>query len=203
MTRLLKVELEETAAEIAPVVQAAMKGDRAAMRELFDQQHPKIYNLIYGILGEREVASDLTQEVFLRAFRALPRLKEPGAFVGWLRRIAVNLCRDEMKRHRIPETPLQGIAWNVDTGNAPGRQIPDPSGDASEPVLADELHVQVRTAMASLSEDHRMVIILHHLDGMPVEEIAKITGCRVGTVKSRLARAREALRKRLAPYIEG
>ncbi|MBM3457169.1 MAG: sigma-70 family RNA polymerase sigma factor, partial [Armatimonadetes bacterium] len=148
-------------------------------------------------------AADLTQDVFLRVWRALPKLETPEAFVSWLYRIATNRTRNWIRDHGKVrcESLDQPAGPEEDEGAA--REIPDTTGDPAGAAQLQATQEVVRKAVETLSEDHRMVVTLHHLEGMSVEDIANIMRCSVGTVKSRLSRAREHLRRKLAAYVEG
>ena len=183
-------------------VRRAQEGDVRAFEQLFQQYHRGIYNAIYQMTRNEADAADLTQEVFVRAYRALPRLQTPEAFTSWLYRIAVNLSRNWLRdRGRVR---IESLEVPVEDGEeASTREIADPTGDPASLVQTQDLQERVQKAVAGLSPDHRAVVTLHHLQGMPVEEIARVMGCSTGTVKSRLSRARESLKRKLAGYVEG
>jgi RNA polymerase sigma-70 factor, ECF subfamily len=183
-------------------VRRAQEGDVRAFEQLFQQYHRGIYNTIYQVTRNEADAADLTQEVFVRAYRALPRLQTPEAFTSWLYRIAVNLSRNWLRdrgRVRIESLELPGD----DGEEGSTREIADPSGDPVALTQAQDLRERVQKAVEGLSPDHRTVVTLHHLEGMPVEEIARVMDCSIGTVKSRLSRARDHLKRKLAGYVEG
>jgi RNA polymerase sigma-70 factor, ECF subfamily len=183
-------------------VRRAQEGDVRAFEQLFQQYHRGIYNTIYQVTRNEADAADLTQEVFVRAYRALPRLQTPEAFTSWLYRIAVNLSRNWLRdrgRVRIESLELPGD----DGEGGSTREIADPSGDPAALTQAQDLRERVQKAVEGLSPDHRTVVTLHHLEGMPVEEIARVMDCSIGTVKSRLSRARDHLKRKLAGYVEG
>jgi RNA polymerase sigma-70 factor, ECF subfamily len=182
-------------------VRRAQEGDVRAFEQLFQQYHRGIYNTIYQMTRNDADAADLTQEVFVRAYRALPRLQTPEAFTAWLYRIAVNLSRNWLRdRGRVRVESLELPGEDGEEGNT--REIADPSGDPSTLVQTQDLQERVQKAVAGLSPDHRAVITMHHLQGMPVEEIARVMDCSIGTVKSRLSRARDNLKRKLAGYVE-
>jgi len=185
--------------EDAALIERSKTGDAQAFRVLFEKHQGWVYGLAYHMVGSREEAADLTQEVFVRVFRALPTLRAGAAFVTWLRQIAVNLCRDYLKKRRLPTESLEYIG---DQQEVVTRDLPDPGAELDRPVLTAELKVAVRRAIASLSPDHRAVVIMHHLQGMEVTEIARVLRCSVGTVKSRLSRARDELKRKLSGYVE-
>jgi RNA polymerase sigma-70 factor (ECF subfamily) len=187
---------------VADWVRRAQEGDVRAFEQLFQQYHRGIYNTIYQMTHNDADAADLTQEVFVRAYRALPRLQTPEAFTSWLYRIAVNLSRNWLRdRGRVRVESLELPGEEGEEGNT--REIADPSGDPAALIQTRDMQERVQKAIAGLSPDHRQVVTLHHLEGMPVEEIARVMGCSIGTVKSRLSRARENLKRKLAGYVEG
>jgi RNA polymerase sigma-70 factor (ECF subfamily) len=155
------------------------------------------------MIGNAADAADLTQEVFVRVYRALPRLRAEGAQTSWIRRIATNVCLDFLRRRaaappcvslesRISEESDSPLSWD----------IPDPSGEPDRLFTSQENRRLLLKAVASLPEDYRTVILLHHLEEMRVEEIAETLGVPGGTVKSRLSRARRELRRKLSPYFD-
>ena len=189
------------AAASAAMVGLARAGDQEALRELYERHHRRIFNLVYRMVGKREEAVDLTAEVFLRAFQNLKHLKTDEAFGGWLRRVAVNLCLDYGKRKAVPTLSLDMLA-DPEEGRRRPSEPAEPGRGPEQLLVAEELSGKVQEALAQLSTTHRAVILLHHLDGKEVREIAQIMHCSEGTVKSRLGRARENLRKLLLDYVK-
>jgi RNA polymerase sigma-70 factor (ECF subfamily) len=182
-------------------VRRAQAGDLQAFEQLFDQYQRGIYNVIYQMVRSEADAADLTQDVFVRAWKALPRLDAPEAFTSWIYRIATNLSRNWIRDNtRVRKESLDQPIGDDDDGGT--REIPDTRGNPAELVQTQAVQDVVRSAISGLSDDHRAVVTLHHLEGMPVEEIAKVMHCSVGTVKSRLSRARDALKRKLAGFIE-
>jgi RNA polymerase sigma-70 factor (ECF subfamily) len=145
-------------------------------------------------------ASDATQEAFVRAFRSLDRLEAEGAYGGWLAQIAVNVCRDILKRPRIVSRSLDEPM--TDTESEYKLEIPDWTDSPERTSINQELKDVVNRAIGTLSDDHRAVITLHHIEGIDVLEIAEILGVSEGTVKSRLSRARSELRRKLGHYVD-
>jgi RNA polymerase sigma-70 factor (ECF subfamily) len=183
-------------------VRRAQEGDVRAFEQLFQQYQRGIYNTVYQMVRNDSDAADLTQEVFVRAYRALPRLQTPEAFTSWLYRIAVNLSRNWLRdRGRVRVESLELPGEDGEDGNT--REIADESGDPAALAQTKDMQERVQRAIATLSPDHRAVIALHHLEGIPVEEIARMMDCSIGTVKSRLSRARDNLKRKLAGYVEG
>jgi len=184
----------------APLVERARYGDRRAFRLLFEQHSPRIYRVALRMLGQEADARDLTQDVFIRAFNKLELLRDSARFGGWLLQLAMNLARDRLRQRRrflwLPIGPPRFMDqpqtdWTL--------TATDPGSEAR--ALQDELSVQIQRALDSLSPDHRAVVVLHHLEGLSLEEIAASLDIRLGTVKSRLARARSDLRQRLGRYV--
>ena len=168
-------------------------GDADSFNQLILRWERPIYALAYRVIGREEDARDVCQETFLRAFRALPGFKGQAKFSSWLYRIALNLCRDWMRKQR----------------RAPTMQMPegvDPVEMASErgPVESIEMLVErrelsgvVAEAMALLPEEQRMAIILKEYHGMTFQEIADLQGCPLSTVKTRLYQGLSVLRRHL------
>jgi RNA polymerase sigma-70 factor (ECF subfamily) len=184
-------------------VRRAQAGDVDAFEQLFRQFQRSVYNLVYQMIRSESDAADLTQEVFLRAWRALPRLEAPEAFASWLFRIAGNLTRNWIRDNtRVRVESLDQPRIGEDDEN-PAREIADTAADPAALTQSEATRCAVLRAIGTLSDDHRIVVTLHHLEGMPVEEIAGLMRCSVGTVKSRLSRGRDALRRKLAGLVEG
>jgi RNA polymerase sigma-70 factor (ECF subfamily) len=142
-----------------------------------------VYRLSYAILGNEADARDAAQETFVAAWRQLPRLREVDRFDAWFQRVAVNAARMTLRsrgRRRVREIPAVQVAALVDTAVA--------AADAD----------QLDAALRHLPLEQREILALHHLDGLPVAELAEILGIPVGTVKSRLHTARQALQRSLA-----
>jgi len=183
-------------------VRQAQAGDLQAFERLFNHYQRGIYNVIYQMVRSESDAADLTQDAFVRVWKSLPRLETPEAFSSWLYRIATNLARNWIRDNtRVRQESLDQPFGDDEEGGQ--RDIAD-----TRPTPADAFHTQsmqdvVKKAILGLSEDHRTVVTLHHLQGVPVEEIAQIMHCSVGTVKSRLSRARDHLRRKLAGFVEG
>jgi len=173
------------------LVAQARSGDRVAQRELFERFAPGVYGYLLRMTRDAEQAADLTQDTFVKALARLPRLREPAAFATWVFRIAHNAARDRAAR-----------ASEEQLDEAVATSLPDPRGDVERAVLGAALAAAVDEAVAGLRPEHREVVVLHHLQGLDVERAAQVVGVPVGTVKSRLARARETLRRRLSPWLE-
>jgi RNA polymerase sigma-70 factor (ECF subfamily) len=179
----------------AALVQRCAVGEDAACSELVGEHQRMVVQLAMNLLGDRDEALDLSQEVFLRVFRTIHRFRGQSSLRTWIYRIAVNQARNRhrfwRRRHRADQVPLdQHIAAHGEF-LSDGESIPDR-------VLAQkELAAQLQLALDHLPFDQRTAIILREIDGLSYEEIAFSLGVAVGTVKSRLTRARQALRLEL------
>lgn len=184
----------------------ARAGEREAFAVLVRRYQDRIYNLAYRYVGNHEDALDLTQETFIKAFAKLSEFRGRSKFYTWLYRIAVNVCIDFRRRRHINSVywddikPSEMDPFEVDE-SAEHYDVPSEDGDPEGRVLGSELRMKVREAVESLPKQLKVVLLLREYDGMSYEEIARIVGCRVGTVKSRLFQARELLKRMLAPYI--
>ena len=180
------------------IVARAQRGERGAFEELYRRFSGKVYALLFGIVGSTEDAAELCQDVFTRAFRRLDTLRTDQALYGWLRATATHLAIDFLRRGKLATfEPLEG--------NDPvhPRDIESRDETPERAAIRQETQSAVVAAVAGLKPAHRTVVALHHFEGMSVEEVAETLDIPVGTVKSRLARAREALRSALTPLVEG
>jgi RNA polymerase sigma-70 factor (ECF subfamily) len=183
-------------AEVARLGQSSAQGDRDAFRALVGAVHPTVYRLALRIVGRESDAEDVTQETFVRAWQALDTVRDFTATYGWICRIARNAAYDRVRKQgRRPDVSLdapvgEGLSALVDLL---ATDAPDPERAAD----SRELQALINAAVAALKEKHRLVVLLRERDNMSYEEIAHALGCRVGTVESRLFRARKALAKKL------
>lgn len=185
----------------AELVQRAKEGDAGAFELLYARYHARVYRLLYGMLGNREDAVDLTQEVFVRAWIELPRLQIEKTLYGWLRRTAINLGIDHLRRNRLVRFQSLDASFDDDESEPFEWQLPDETQDVQAAAELSELQECLQRALQQLTTIHRVVVVLHYIEEVPVEEIAQQLSIPVGTVKSRLARAREALRRHLEPFL--
>lgn len=174
-------------------------GDEAAFESLVARHESEVYHIGVRMLGHAEDAADAAQEVFLRAYRGLAHFRGEASFRTWLVGIAINVCRNHgssaSRRHRDLEVALES---RPDPGGDPVElQLPDRGPDPESALAGKELGRALDAAVAGLSGEHREVLVMREILSMEYEEIASSLGCAVGTVKSRLARARDALRDRL------
>jgi RNA polymerase sigma-70 factor (ECF subfamily) len=171
----------------ALLAQRIRDGDSAAFEEVFLTYHTRIYNYVYRMVRNAEEANDLTQESFLKAYRALLRGEEPLNLSAWLYRIASNTCLDVLRRRRLIQwQPLEGLLSILNIAS-------DPSPEAE--VVRKEQQAEVEQVLEQLPPRYRMVLLLREREGLSYAEIADITGDSPGTVKVTLYRAREHARK--------
>ena len=179
----------------AELAAAGGQGDAAAFGELVLRHQDRAFNLAFRLTGSREDAADAVQEAFLKAYRGLPSFRRQSSFYTWLFRIVVNEVRS---RRRSGASRLSG--FSLDAADPPAglrSNGPDPSEQAS---LAERRQI-VEEALRSLEFDQRAIIALRDIEGRDYAEIAEVLGCPQGTVKSRLHRARMALKDALAPKL--
>ena len=168
-------------------------GDAESFNQLILRWERPIYALAYRVIGREEDARDVCQETFLRAFRALPGFKGEAKFSSWVYRIALNLCRDWMRKQR--RAPTVQMPEGVDPIEMASERGPVESIETL--VERRELSGVVAEAMALLPEDQRMAIILKEYHGMTFQEIADLQGCPLSTVKTRLYQGLSVLRRHL------
>jgi len=180
------------------LIRQAQAGDLRAFEELVVIYQDKIVTLSYYLTGNQADAQDLAQEVLVQAYTKLRSFRQEADLGTWLHRITVNLWSNMQRRQKFPN--LLSLDDPVQTGEGEfSRTVAsdDPEGDPEEAFEGKELQESVRQALRSLSEEYRIVLVLREIEGYSYEEIAKITGCSLGTVKSRMNRARQALREKI------
>ena len=175
------------------LVARSRTGDMDSFNQLILRWERPIYALAYRVIGQEEDARDVAQETFLRAFRALPGFKGQAKFSSWIYRIALNLCRDWIRRKR--RTPVSQLPEDVDLSELAAEQ--GPSESVEDLVARRELSAVVEEAMALLPEEQRTAVILKEYHGMTFQEIADLQGCPLSTVKTRLYQGLSVLRKHL------
>jgi RNA polymerase sigma-70 factor (ECF subfamily) len=175
------------------LVARAQGGDIESFNQLILRWERPIYALAYRVIGREEDARDVCQDAFLRAYRALPGFKGQAKFSSWLYRIALNLCRDWIRRQR--RAPVSQMPEDMDATEMASEAGPVES--IEDLVARRELSAIVEEAMSELSEEQRTAIILKEYHGMTFQEIADMQGCPLSTVKTRLYQGLSLLRRRL------
>jgi len=173
-------------------VQKVQRGDADAFETLVRRHEKKIFNLLYRWLGDYDEAAEVAQEVFLSAFRAIKRFRGDSSFATWLYRIGVNHAKNRRKSLQVARQRQQA----TEVSDPPG----DPTSDPAEGVEQRERQDLVQRGLNEIDADDAVLILLHDLQEVRYEEISETLDIPLGTVKSRLHRARQALRAKLAPY---
>ena len=176
------------------LIRRAQQGDNGAFEELLLLHQKKVYNLCLRMSANPDDALDLSQEAFLRAWRSLGQYQFEASFSTWLFRLTSNICIDFLRRKkRRQETSLTESYDDSDEGAE--LSVPDAQPGPEQQAMTNETKIELAHAMERLSPEHREILQLRVIEDLQYEQIADILGVRVGTVKSRLARARLALRK--------
>lgn len=183
------------------LVEKAQRGDVHAFEELVQRYHGKIYGLTYNMTSNREDAEDLTQEVFVKAHEAIARFKGNSSFYTWIYRIAVNKTINYRKKRNRKR------AMSLDQFDQEIKQDEDyhaltSKGSPLRNINLSELQKRLNEALQNLSEKHRTVVVLHDVQGIPHEEIAKMVGASVGTIRSRLFYARRQMQGELTEFMK-
>jgi RNA polymerase sigma-70 factor (ECF subfamily) len=181
-----------TPSEDQILVSAALAGDSDSFNQLVERYQNRAYGLCFRMLGDSDAAADVAQDAFISAYRHLPSLR--GEFRPWLMRIVANACRDVLRSNkRHPSVSLDTNPRDED--ESPALQIADSNPNPEEHLMRAEMHRTISVALLQIPQDQRTVVILSDIDGMSYDEIAEVTGANIGTVKSRLNRARARLRE--------
>jgi RNA polymerase sigma-70 factor (ECF subfamily) len=194
-------------AEEASIIAELKAGSEEAYAWLVAQYHQPIYSLVYRILNDPADAADTTQEIFLKVYRGMKHFNGASSLKTWMYRIAVHEASNQRRwwfRHRARETSLDPIP-NEEPGDLPLPSLKDTLADEGatpyDNAAQRELQARVEAELRKVPEPYRTTVILRDLEEFSYEEIAEVTQTTLGTVKSRLMRGREALRKCLQPYI--
>ena len=180
------------------------EGDRPDFADIVADNYQRVYNVIYRLLDDRDEAADLAQDTFVNACRAYDNFRHESQVYTWLYRIAVNLTKNRLER-RARQQLAEGLSIDSPVGAEEELclQIEDFSAEPERAAQNAELRHMLARQVTLLPSDHKEVVILRDYQGLSYEEIAEVLGCSVQAVKSRLFRARSALRERLAKYLDG
>ena len=188
----------------APLIERVKQGDVKAFEMLVVKYQRRIERLIGRMVRDVDLVPDIAQETFIRAYRALPQFQGESAFYTWLYRIAVNTAKKslgELKRDLLVTESARAARDDEDETSRTENELTD--GETPESLLASkEVAMTVNAAIEALSEDLRQAITLREIEGLSYEEIAELMNCPIGTVRSRIFRAREAIALRLRPLLD-
>lgn len=188
----------------APLIERVKRGDVKAFEMLVVKYQRRIERLIGRMVRDVDLVPDIAQETFIRAYRAIPQFRGEAAFYTWLYRIAVNTAKKalgELKRDPLVTESARAIRDDDDETSRTENELSD--GETPESVLASkQVATAVNSAIDALSEDLRQAITLREIEGLSYEEIAEVMNCPIGTVRSRIFRAREAIATRLRPLLD-
>ena len=186
----------------APLVERVKQGDVKAFEMLVVKYQRRIERLIGRMVRDVDLVPDIAQETFIRAYRALPKFRGDSAFYTWLYRIAVNTAKKalgELKRDLLVTESSRALRDDDETSRVENEPT---TGETPESLLqSKEIAMTVNSAIEALSEDLRQAITLREIEGLSYEEIAELMNCPIGTVRSRIFRAREAIALRLRPLL--
>jgi RNA polymerase sigma-70 factor (ECF subfamily) len=188
----------------ALLVQRAQQGEQRAFEMLVIKYQRRIERLIGRMVRDADLVQDIAQESFIRAYRALPQFRGDSAFYTWLYRIAVNTAKKALVDLKRDPVIFESAMHLPDDGDeTSSREIEPSDGETPDAVLASkEIAQAVNAAIEALSEDLRQAITLREIEGLSYEEIADVMNCPIGTVRSRIFRAREAIAERLRPLLD-
>jgi RNA polymerase sigma-70 factor (ECF subfamily) len=188
--------------ELVQLCQTETQTNRSAFAELMRRNQSYVDQVLYKLAPDWQDRADLAQEVWLRVYRNIKRLQEPEKFRGWLSRIATNLFYDELrKRKRVGSSVSLDAPFMSGDGDEMTWNLPSTAPSPIETMSTQEFYEQLRVAIQDLPASFRETIVLREIQGLPYEEIAELTGVSLGTVKSRIARARLKLQAQLQPYL--
>ena len=182
------------------LVERVQKGDRSAFDLLVRKYQHRVLKLVSRFVSDASEAEDVAQEAFIKAYRALPAFRGDSAFYTWLYRIAINTAKNTLVSNR-----RRPVDFNLDLQDPEQYERHARLKEADTPegvLLTEEIRVVVENALEQLPEDLRTAIVLRELEGLSYEEIAEAMDCPVGTVRSRIFRAREAIDKKLKPLLD-
>ncbi len=173
------------------------QGDETAFTELIRKYSRRIYQIAWAILQNREDAEEVTQDTFIRIHRALPAFRGDAQFTTWMHSIAANLAKNKYRWNKSRGS-LSNVSINASQEDSEQTlELPDAHPSPQQNVILAERFQQLQQALAEMPEPYKQALLLHNVDGLQYDEIASILQCEIGTVKSRIARAREFLRDKL------
>jgi RNA polymerase sigma-70 factor (ECF subfamily) len=195
--------LPDANAEAARLIKSHLEGDPRAFSQLVARYQGRLLNFVYRMIGDRERAEDLVQEAFIRVHRHLDRFDPTRKFSTWVYTIASNLARNELRnRNRSPFVLFRTLRARLRDEPLLPLQVEDLATRPDVMLHERDLRELVERTVACLTPRHREVFVLRELEGKSYEEIAEVANCNIGTVKSRLNRARRRFSELIAPHLE-
>ena len=185
-----------SAADDESLVKAARKGELAAFEELVFRHRDPIYARAFSMTRNEQDAVDLSQEAWIKGWQRLAQFQGESSFTTWMTRIVINLCLDHLRKEKRHRT--DSIEESDEDGGGLERQMPVVTVDPTANLERAELRTKIDGALAQLSAEHRIVLVLHEFEDMEYKEIAQTVGCSIGTVMSRLFYARRKMAALLA-----
>ena len=183
------------------LVERVQRGDKKAFDILVLKYQHKIVGLVSRYLRNQDEVQDVTQEAFIKAYRALPRFRGDSAFYTWLYRIGVNLTLTFLKKRKIRQFFSFDQASDDGGMSKDLEAVSSTSSTSVKKALNNELHEKLNEALSKLSDKHRTIVVLFEIDGLGHKEIAKVMNCTEGTVRSRLFYAKQQLQSYLSEYL--
>jgi len=199
-TLVMTPERQQEADSDLDVVRKVQAGDVAAFDQLMRKYRERIYSVIYNLCGNREDAADLTQGTFIKTFQSINRFQGQSSFFTWLYRIGVNATLTHLRKNRL-RTFFSFEQFTEDEKSAEIIEALTDKTGADRDAFVKELQEKLNEALQKLSDDHRLVVTMHDVQGMSHEEIAEVMDCNIGTVRSRLFYARQQLQAHLSDYL--
>ncbi len=186
----------QTDLELVKRVQA---GDKSAFDVLVLKYQQKVINLVMRYVHDPHIAMDISQESFIKAYRGLKNFRGDSAFYTWLYRISINTAKNHLvsRSRRMPDDDIDAQEAEQYEGGGKLRDMSTPENE----MMTQEIHSTITTAIEALPDDLRIAITLRELEGLSYEEISEVMECPIGTVRSRIFRARDAIEKELAPLV--
>ena len=186
--------------EDAELIDRFKNGDEASFSVLVERHSSRAYQIAYGVLGSREDAQEVAQDVFVRIHKALHKFRGDAEFTTWMYRIAMNLARNKYRWNKCRGSQKSITIHAPLDGSDDGSRVMQLPSDRQQPdqeISTDEFEDRISEEIEKLPPLYREALVLRNVEDMSYEQIANVLGCKLGTIKSRIARAREELRRRL------